>query len=118
MNGHLARRAILAASMALPASSVFAQGTADLVGTWRLVSSVSEKDGKTTDQFGTGADGMMSLDANGRFMLTIIGPDLPNTRTSRCMTCGPAAHADRHDAPGLIGESVPSVAAVIDDGVV
>ena len=81
MNGHLARRAILAASMALPASSVFAQGTADLVGTWRLVSSVSEKDGKTTDQFGTGADGMMSLDANGRFMLTIIGPDLPNTRT-------------------------------------
>lgn len=82
MNGHLARRAILAASIALPASSVFAQGTADLVGTWRLVSSVSEKDGKTTDQFGTGADGMMSLDANGRFMLTIIGPDLPKFAAS------------------------------------
>jgi hypothetical protein len=37
---------------------------------------------------------------------------------SRFMTCGPLAHADRHDAPGLVGQSVPSVAAVIDDGVV
>ena len=34
------------------------------------------------------------------------------------MTCGPLAHADRHDAPGLIRQSVPGVAAVIDDGVV
>src|SRR4051812_19020477 len=77
MNGHLARRAALAACMAWPASSAFALDAADLVGTWRLVSSVSEKDGKTTDQFGTGAAGAMCLDANGRFMLTIIGPDLP-----------------------------------------
>ena len=43
MNGHLARHAILAACMAWPASSAFAQGTADLVGTWRLVSSVTER---------------------------------------------------------------------------
>ena len=49
----------------------------DLRGTWTLVSSVTDKDGKKTEQFGHGATGMMSLDGGGRFMLTIIGPDLP-----------------------------------------
>ncbi len=48
-----------------------------LRGTWVLVSSVTDKDGKKTDQFGSGAAGMMTLDATGHFMLTIIGPDLP-----------------------------------------
>ncbi len=54
-----------------------AQGSGDIVGTWTLVSSVTEKDGVRTDQFGTGAKGMLILDASGHFMLTIIGPDLP-----------------------------------------
>jgi Lipocalin-like domain len=49
----------------------------ELVGTWTLVSSIIEKDGNKTDQFGPGAHGTMSLDANGLFMLTIIGADLP-----------------------------------------
>jgi hypothetical protein len=31
---------------------------------------------------------------------------------------GPIAHAERHDAPGLIGELVPGVATVVDDVVV
>ncbi len=60
--------------MASPAS---AQTASDLQGTWTLVSSVSEKDGTKTDQFGSGAKGMLVLDAKGHFMLTIIGPDLP-----------------------------------------
>lgn len=34
------------------------------------------------------------------------------------MTAGPLPLADGHDAPGLIGEAVPRVAAAIDDGVV
>ena len=51
--------------------------TVDLRGTWTLVSSVTDKDGKKTEQFGHGAQGMMSLDAGGHFMLTIIGPGLP-----------------------------------------
>jgi Lipocalin-like domain len=54
-----------------------AQNASDVVGTWTLVSSVAEKDGTRTDQFGSGAKGMMTLDADGHFMLTIIGPDLP-----------------------------------------
>ena len=57
--------------------AVLAQSARDVVGTWSLVSSVTERDGTRTDQFGPGAKGMMALDADGRFMLTIIGPDLP-----------------------------------------
>jgi lipocalin-like protein len=58
-------------------SSLWAQTPQSLQGTWVLVSSIAEKDGTKTDQFGPGAKGMMSLDGDGRFMLTIIGPDLP-----------------------------------------
>jgi Lipocalin-like domain len=58
-------------------SNALAQSASDVVGTWTLVSSVTEKDGTRTDQFGSGANGMMTLDADGHFMLTIIGPDLP-----------------------------------------
>lgn len=66
----------LAAIFTWPAA--LAQSSSDVVGTWTLVSSVTEKDGTRTDQFGAGAKGMMTLDADGRFMLTIIGPDLPS----------------------------------------
>ena len=66
-------------------STASAQVASDVVGTWILVSSVTDKDGARTDQFGSGAKGMLTLDADGRFMLTIIGPDLPkfasNNRT-------------------------------------
>src|SRR5947208_16061411 len=58
-------------------SPALAQNPNDVVGTWTLVSSVTEKDGTKTDQFGAGAKGMLILDATGHFMLTIIGPDLP-----------------------------------------
>jgi len=33
------------------------------------------------------------------------------------MTVCPLAYADGHGAPGLIDQAVPSVAAMIDDGV-
>ncbi len=55
----------------------FGQSASDVVGTWTLVSSVTEKDGTRTDQFGPGAKGMLTFDADGHFMLTILGPDLP-----------------------------------------
>jgi hypothetical protein len=54
-----------------------AENAADLRGTWVLVSSVTDKDGRKTEQFGSGASGMMTLDGGGHFMLTIIGPGLP-----------------------------------------
>jgi Lipocalin-like domain len=61
----------------LIASPASAQSAGDLRGTWTLVSSVSEKEGTKTEQFGAGATGMLVFDAKGHFMLTIIGPDLP-----------------------------------------
>ena len=73
----LAAASAVLVRMACMPGLALAQSANDLVGTWTLVSSVTEKDGSTTDQFGIGAKGMLSMDANGRFMLTIIGPDLP-----------------------------------------
>jgi len=80
----MARRAAFSAAIALafgaaalgsPAAS--GQTAADIAGTWSLVSSVTEKDGTRTEQFGPGAKGTLMLDPGGRFMLTIIGPGLP-----------------------------------------
>jgi len=62
---------------ALCGPGAFGQNARDIAGTWTLVSSVTERGGHKTDQFGAGAKGMMSLDAEGHFMLTIIGPKLP-----------------------------------------
>jgi hypothetical protein len=75
-------RFALGAAMAFQAvlfswPTAVAQNMNDIVGTWTLVSSVTERDGTKTDQFGSGAKGMLTLDAGGHFMLTIIGPDLP-----------------------------------------
>lgn len=67
---------LAAAAPGLPATAA-AQGASEIVGTWALVSSVTERDGVRTDQFGVGAKGMLVLDGTGHFMLTIIGPDLP-----------------------------------------
>jgi len=74
--------ALVAAATLFLSSSAAAQTANDLVGTWTLVSSVTEKDGTKTDQFGPGAKGMMVFDANGHFMLTIIGADLPKFVTN------------------------------------
>jgi hypothetical protein len=73
----LAAVAWLAAAVSVLPLTVAAQSASDIVGTWSLVSSVSERDGVRTDQFGSGAKGMLVLDGAGHFMLTIIGPDLP-----------------------------------------
>jgi hypothetical protein len=80
-------RILLATATSIAAASLAsAQSAGDLQGTFSLVSSVLERDGKATDQFGTGAKGMMILGADGRFMLTIVGPNLPkfasNSRVS------------------------------------
>ncbi len=70
--------AALASQAAMFSCSIaLAQSASDVVGTWTLVSSVTEKDGTRTDQFGSGAKGMLTLDADGHFMLTIVGPGLP-----------------------------------------
>jgi hypothetical protein len=62
--------------------TALAQSAPDVIGTWTLVSSVTEKDGTKTDQFGPGAKGMLTLDGGGHFMLSIIGPNLPKFASS------------------------------------
>lgn len=72
----LAKMLMVAIVATVLSASAWAQTPDDLRGTWTLVSSVTDKDGKKTEQFGSGATGMMSLDGDGHFMLTIIGPGL------------------------------------------
>src|SRR5213595_2657843 len=69
--------AFLPLAIGVCTGDTLAQSAGDLVGTWTLVTSVAEKDGKRIDQFGPDARGMMTLDSQGHFMITIIGADLP-----------------------------------------
>jgi lipocalin-like protein len=72
-----AATALLLLAIGVSSGDTLAQSAGELVGTWTLVSSVSEKDGKKVHQFGPDAEGMMSLDSQGYFMITIIGADIP-----------------------------------------
>src|SRR6478752_2128117 len=73
----LTKMLVVAAATIVLSGSARTEPAGDLHGTWVLVSSVTDQDGKKTEQFGAGASGMMTLGASGHFMLTIIGPDLP-----------------------------------------
>jgi Lipocalin-like domain len=85
-------------------ASAWAQTADDLRGTWALVSSVTDKDGTKTEQFGHGAKGMMSLDAGGHFMLTIIGPGLPKfAANSRAAGTAEENKAVMSKSIGMIG---------------
>ena len=43
-------------------------------------------------------------------------PNITLYQDSRRMTRDPLSQSDAHDAPGLFGEPVPGVAAVVNDG--
>jgi hypothetical protein len=54
----------------------------DIVGTWRLVSSYSVlRGGGIVHPYGGAAEGVLMLDGNGHFSLTIIGSDIPRFRS-------------------------------------
>src|SRR5690349_11275038 len=65
------------------------QSATGVTGTWTPVCSVTERDGKKSEQSGPGANGMMSLDAQGHFMLTIIGPDPSSFQSGNRATVTP-----------------------------
>jgi hypothetical protein len=54
-----------------------AQSAKDFVGTWTLVSAITERDGNKIDTFGPNANGVLMFDANGHYMITFIGANLP-----------------------------------------
>ena len=47
-----------------------AQTARDLVGTWTLVSVVTERDGRKFDTYGPNAKGLLVFDATGRYSKT------------------------------------------------
>jgi hypothetical protein len=80
---------VLLSAALIPGSTAFAQSAPNVVGTWTLVSSVTETDGIRTEQFGSDAKGMLTLDAGGHFMLTIIGANLPKFASNNRATGTP-----------------------------
>jgi Lipocalin-like domain len=77
----------LMVSIALSAAA--AQSAKDLAGTYTLVSAITEKDGTKSDTFGPNAKGVLSLDANGHYVLTIIGASLPKVASNNRSTATP-----------------------------
>ena len=72
--------ALLTALICLAAvfsGEVVAQTAKDLVGTWALVSVVTERDGRKFDAYGPNAKGLLVFDANGRYSVIFIAADLP-----------------------------------------
>ena len=61
----------------LPREEAAAQTVKEFVGTWTLVSSRLEQDGKKTDFFGPNPQGLLMYDADGRFSVIITRSDLP-----------------------------------------
>jgi hypothetical protein len=44
----------------------------DLVGTWKLVSVLTEQDGRKFDAYGPNAKGLLVFDANGRYSIILV----------------------------------------------
>jgi Lipocalin-like domain len=68
--------AIVTLGLALSSSTTLAQSAKDIVGTWTITSA---------EAFGPTPKGLLMFDANGRYSLTLMRPDLPkyasNNRT-------------------------------------
>lgn len=61
-----------------------------LVGTWTAVSwEQTYKDGKKSQRFGVNPKGVQIFDANGRFFMTLIRPDLPKVASNNPETATP-----------------------------
>jgi hypothetical protein len=73
---------LLCLGVVLSAGEVFAQTAKDLVGTWTLVSNVTEQGGNKTDTYGPNPKGILTVDANGRYAIIIARADLPKVASN------------------------------------
>jgi hypothetical protein len=80
---------LLFLGVVLAAGDAFAQTAKDLAGTWTLVSTVTEKDGNKTDTYGSNPKGILTVDANGRYVLAIMRADLPKVASNNRTTATP-----------------------------
>ena len=95
----LVSSAMILATLAMSVSVGFAQSGQDLVGTWTLVSAITEKDATKSDTFGPYASGVLVFDASGLYTLTIIG-DLPRVASNNRGTATP------EEAKGIVSGSI------------
>src|SRR5207245_5365004 len=70
----------------LAAGDAFAQTAKDLVGTWTLVSAINEHGGDETDTYGPHPKGILTVDANGRYVRVIAPADLPKVASNNRTT--------------------------------
>jgi hypothetical protein len=75
--------------MVLSAGAVCAQTTKDLAGTWTLVSNVTEQDGTKTNTYGPNPQGILTVDANGRYVLAVARAGLPKVASNNRTTATP-----------------------------
>ena len=68
------------------AGAATAETAKDFVGTWTLVSAISERDGNKSDTFGPNAKGVLMFDANGHYMIGFIAANLPKFASSNRAT--------------------------------
>ena len=80
---------LLFLGVVLSAGEGFAQTTKDLVGTWTLVSNVTEQGGNKTDPFGPNPKGILTVDANGRYVIAITRAGLPKVASNNRTTGTP-----------------------------
>ena len=60
-----------------------------LVGAWTLVSLTAGEEADQTFPYGANPKGSMMVDANGRFMITVVRCDLPQFASNNRMTATP-----------------------------
>ena len=80
---------LLFLGVVLSAGAVFAQTAKDLVGTWTLVSNVTEQGGNKTDTYGPNPKSILTVDANGRYVLAIVRAGLPKVASNNRTTATP-----------------------------
>ena len=85
----LGTMALLVLGIVLATGDAFAQTAKDLVGTWTLVSAINEQGGNKTDTYGPHPKGILTVDANGRYVLVIARADLPKVASNNRTTATP-----------------------------
>jgi lipocalin-like protein len=87
----------------------FAQTAKDFVGTWTLVSAITERDGNKIDTFGPNAKGVLMFDASGHYTITFIGANLPKFASNSRAT----GTADENKA--IVGGSIAHFGTYVVD---
>jgi hypothetical protein len=72
--------------MVVPAGMARAQSAKDLVGTWTIVSNVTDQAGKKVEPYGPTPKGTLVFDANGRYIIAVMRSDLPKVASNNRTT--------------------------------